>query len=117
MENQEVDQRKTTPLEYPDPELEIGHLKAIQDWIEEERLKFEAKRARKGVYFGTEGGSLAEPAKSIRQEEFEVKIPQPLQLQEVLGSNIQIHLNTLLECIPNLRENLVAWVANERKPP
>ena len=40
LENQEVDQPKATPLEYPDPELEIGRLKAIQDWIEEERLRF-----------------------------------------------------------------------------
>ena len=31
LENQEAGLRKTTPLEYPDPELEIGRLKAIQD--------------------------------------------------------------------------------------
>lgn len=44
-------------------------------------------------------------------------IAQPLQLQEVLGSNIRIPLSTLLDCIPNLRVDLAAWVANERKPP
>ena len=43
MEDQDVDPPKATPLEYPDLELELGRLKAIQDWIEEERLKFEAK--------------------------------------------------------------------------
>ena len=36
---------RITPLDYPDVDLEIGRLRALHDWIDEERIKFEARKA------------------------------------------------------------------------
>ena len=38
---------KMTPLDYPDANLEIGRPRALQEWIDEERIKFETKKARR----------------------------------------------------------------------
>ena len=65
----EVQSPKTTPIDYPNADLEIGRLKALQEWIDEERLKFEAKKASKDVLPLSEGGSLAEPPQSSKKEE------------------------------------------------
>lgn len=66
---------KFSLFEYPDVELEIGQLKAIQEWVEEDKLHFESKRDMKRDLFGLEGGNLAKPSQSIRQEEVEVANP------------------------------------------
>ena len=108
---------KITPLDYPDADLEIGRLRALQEWIDEERIKFEAKKARRGTLPVSEGGSQAEPSHSIRPEEPKANNPIPTQLKEVLQSKIQIPLSTLLECIPNLSEDLAAWVSSDRPTP
>ena len=81
-EDREPQPRKSTPLDYPDLELELSRIKALQEWVDEERIHFESKRARRRTCSGSEGGSLAEPAQSIRQEEVEILTNQPFQLQD-----------------------------------
>ena len=104
---------KITPLDYPNADLEIGRLRALQEWIDEERIKFEAKKDKR-VSLVSEGGNQAEPSHSLRVEEPKTQNPIPTQLKEVLQSKIQIPLSTLLECIPNLSEDLAAWVASRK---
>ena len=116
-EEREPQPRNSTPLDYPDAELELGRIKALQEWVDEERIRFETKRARRKPYSLTEGGSLAEPALSIRQEVDGNESNRPIPLREVLNVNVQIPLSTLLECIPNLRDDFAAWVNEERKAP
>lgn len=108
---------KITPLEYPDADLEIGRLRDLQEWIDEERIKIEAKKARRGTLPDSKGGNQAEPSHSIRPEEPKSNTPIPTQLKEVLQFKIQIPLSTLLECIPNLSEDLAAWVSSDRPTP
>ena len=85
--------------------------------MDEERIHFESKRAWRRPYSFTEGGRLVEPAQSIRHEEVGNESNRPIPLQGVLNTNIQIPLSTLLECIPNLRDDLAGWVNKERKAP
>ena len=42
-EEREPQPRNSMSLDYPNAELEIGRLKALQEWVDEERICFESK--------------------------------------------------------------------------
>ena len=45
------------------------------------------------------------------------ELTQPTILGEILNSQVQISLNTLLTHIPSLKTDLVAWLEKDRKIP
>jgi len=63
--------------------------------------------------FGRDG--LAKCAQSIKQKVVNIVSNQPIQLQEVQKSNIQIPLSILIDCISNLSVDIAVWVNEEIK--
>jgi len=60
----EVD--KVIPLDYPSAEVELESLKALQEWIDEERIRFESRKIeRRSIRVSQERNSV-EPPQSIR---------------------------------------------------
>ena len=57
---------RVVPLDYPNAEVELERLKALQEWIDEERVRFESKRVgRKPI--------------SVSQGENTIEQPQPIE--------------------------------------
>jgi len=105
------------PLEYLDAKMELGSLKALQESINEERVRFEAKKGRIRSLHALQRVRFVEPPQSIRKEKDLDSPCKPLALQEVLNSNIRILLSTFLVCIPNLGIDLATGLEGERPFP
>ena len=53
---------KVVPLDYPNAEVELERLKALQEWIDEERIRFESRKmGRKPVSVSQEGNVVDPP--------------------------------------------------------
>ena len=103
---------KVTPLDYPNAEVELERLKALQEWIDEERIRFESRRGgRKPISISQEGNAMESPQPKEPRNE----LTQPTFLGEVLNTQVQISLSTLLNHVPSLKTDLVAWLENERE--
>jgi len=65
--------QKSTLIEYLDTELEIGRFKTLQECIDEERVKFKGKRARRRTLLVSKGSIYVEPPQSphLAKEELE----------------------------------------------
>ena len=84
---------KVIPLDYPNTEVELERLKALQEWIDEERIRFESKRVgRKPISISQEGNVVETPQAIGPNRE----PAQPMILGEVLNNQVQISLSSLL---------------------
>ena len=101
-------------MDYPNAEVELERLKALQEWIDEERVRFESRRVgRKPISISQEGNAI-EPPQPIEPNR---EHTQPIILGEALNTQVQISLSTLLNHVPSLKTNLVAWLESEREIP
>ena len=76
---------KIVPLDYPNAEVELERLKALQEWIDEERVIFESKRVgRKPISISKEG-NVIEPPQPIEPNR---EHTQPVILGEVLNTQV-----------------------------
>ena len=102
---------KVIPLDYPNAEVELERLKALQEWIDEERIRFESRRGgRKPISISQEGNVM----ESHQLKEPRNELTQPTFLRKVLNTQVQISLSTLLNHVPSLKTDLVAWLETER---
>jgi len=105
---------KAIPLDYLSAEVELERLKALREWIDEERIWFESRKIGRRSIPVSQGENSVEPPKSIRQGG---ELNQPVVLEEVSNTKVQVPLSALLTCVPNLKTHLIAWLENERGTP